>query len=244
MTGRRIYSLIAVALLFALLATACGDDDDGAEGGEDVAVALEACGDLEYGGEGDPDAVIVTDLPMLGDSAERSEQQVEAVRLVLEQRDWTAGETSVGFQACDDSIEETGLWDEEACRSNAEAYAEHEQVLGVVGTYNSGCAAIEIPILNEADVAIISPGNTAVCLTEESPTCEDYSPRSLYPAGSRNYARVVPNDAFQGAALAEFTARQGSERPYVLYAADDPTSTGQATNFRGAAEALGLELAG
>jgi branched-chain amino acid transport system substrate-binding protein len=33
-------------------------------------------------------------------------------------------------------------------------------------------------------------------------------------------------------------------RPYVLYAADDPTSTGQALTFRGAAKALGLKLAG
>ena len=236
---------LALVALFALafLAVGCGDDgdDDGTEG---VGLALEKCGDLEYGGDGDPDAVIVSDLPMQGDSAERSEQQVEAIRLELEQRGWAAGDTSVGFQSCDDSIADTGLWDEDTCRSNAEAYAGDDQVLGVIGTYNSGCAAIEIPILNRAPVAMISPGNTAVCLTEESRTCEDYSPRTLYPSGERNYARVVPNDAFQGAALAEFTARQGSRRPYILYAADDPTSTGQATNFRGAAEALGLEVAG
>jgi ABC-type branched-subunit amino acid transport system substrate-binding protein len=55
---------------------------------------------------------------------------------------------------------------------------------------------------------------------------------------------VVPNDAFQGAALAEFAQQQGINNPYVLYAANDPTSTGQATNFRGAAQALGLSLAG
>ena len=42
-----------------------------------------------------------------------------------------------------------------------DAYAENDDVLGVVGTYNSGCAAIEIPILNEARrVAMVSPGNT------------------------------------------------------------------------------------
>ena len=33
-------------------------------------------------------------------------------------------------------------------------------------------------------------------------------------------------------------------RPFVLYAADDPTSTGQAENFRGAAGELGLDVAG
>ena len=181
---------------------------------------------------------------MQGDSAERSRQQVEAIRIVLDERDWKAGPVAVAFQACDDSIAKTGLWDPPTCRANARAYAKDQKVLGVIGTYNSGCAAEEIPILNKAGVAMISPGNTAVCLTEPSSNCEDGQPQSLYPTGRRNYARVVPNDAFQGAALAEFAKQQGMERPFVLYAADDPTSTGQATNFRAAAQALGLGSAG
>ncbi len=181
---------------------------------------------------------------MRGDSKERSAQQVAAIRLLLDQNDWTAGGTAVGFQACDDSSAETGLWDERICAANAKAYAADESVLGVIGTYNSGCAAIEIPVLNEAGVAMVSPGNTAVCLTEPSKLCDEGQPDSLYPNGKRNYARVVPNDAFQGAALAEFASDQGAARPFVLYAADDPTSTGQAENFRGAAGELGLDIAG
>jgi branched-chain amino acid transport system substrate-binding protein len=188
--------------------------------------------------------LVVSDLPMRGDSAERSRQQVAAIRIVLRDAGWKAGKTTLGFQACDDSIAKTGLWDEATCHSNAQAYAKDERVLGVIGTYNSGCAAIEIPILNEAPLAIISPGNTAVCLTLTSPTCEEGQPQSLYPSGDRNYARVVPNDAFQGAALAEFAQGSGVKRPFVLYTADDSTSIGQATNFRGAAEALGMRLAG
>jgi branched-chain amino acid transport system substrate-binding protein len=169
---------------------------------------------------------------------------VEAIRLVLQQNDWKAGSTTVGFQACDDSIEKTGLWDPATCRSNANAYADDAKVLGVIGTYNSGCAAEEIPILNQANLVMISPGNTAVCLTEPSPLCESGQPNSLYPTGRRTYARVVPNDAFQGAALAEFAKSEGSKQPFVLYAQDDPTSLGQAANFRAAAEDIGIHLAG
>jgi branched-chain amino acid transport system substrate-binding protein len=207
-------------------------------------VPAHTCGKVEYGGEGRADGLIVSDLPLQGDSAERSSQQEEAIRLILDQRGWKAGATSVAYQACDDSIEKTGLWDPTTCRSNADAYARDRQVLGVIGTYNSGCAAEEIPILNRADVPMISPGNTAVCLTEPSQGCKGGQPESLYPSGSRNYARVVPNDAFQGAALAEFAKREGIAKPFVLYASNDPTSTGQAENFRGGANALGLELAG
>jgi branched-chain amino acid transport system substrate-binding protein len=236
---------IAAGLAAALALAACGSGSSSttsSSAGGDIALSLENCGELEYGGEGQPDALIVSDLPMQGDSAERSKQQVEAIRVVLDRSDWKAGDTTVGFQACDDSIAKTGLWDEDTCRANAEAYGSDEAVVGVIGTYNSGCAALEIPILNRAGVAMISPGNTAVCLTQKSPICTDGQPGSLYPNGRRNYARVIPNDAFQGAALATFAQQQGVKQPAVLYAADDPTSEGQAENFRGAADELGLDV--
>jgi branched-chain amino acid transport system substrate-binding protein len=237
--------LLGASIVASLALATCGGGDGGGNTSPaSIAVSSPSCGELEYEAPGEPQAVIVSDLPMQGDSAERSAQQVDAIKLVLEQQGWQAGGVSVGFQACDDSIAKTGLWDVATCRSNARAYASNEKVLGVIGTYNSGCAAEEIPILNRASVAMISPGNTAVCLTEESPICTDYSPKTRYPTGERNYARVVPNDAFQGAGLAEFARKQGIERPFVLYAAGDPTSTGQAVNFRGAAATLGLKLAG
>jgi branched-chain amino acid transport system substrate-binding protein len=235
--------------LLAVLAGAAALSACGGGGGSSTTVSIAgvsgaACGDVEYGGSGNPQALIVSDLPMQGDSAERSSQQVDAIGLVLEQRGWKAGSVRVAFQPCDDSIAKTGLWDPARCRDNARAYASDKRVLGVIGTYNSGCAAEEIPILNKADVAMISPGNTAVCLTEPSSGCTAGQPQSLYPTGRRTYARVVPNDAFQGAALAEFAKQQGVHRPYVLYAAHDPTSTGQARNFLGAARAFGLGVAG
>ena len=90
-----------------------------------------------------------------------------AIRLVLEQADNKAGDFTIEFEAFDDSTAAKGAWDGAVCASNARMYAEDESVVGVIGTYNSGCAAIEIPILNEAGVAMISPANTAVGLTHE-----------------------------------------------------------------------------
>ena len=239
--------VIALAIVLALGVAACGGDDgDDGDAGGVSALSEDFCGELEYGGEGDPDALIVSDLPMRGDSAERSEQMVEAIRFVLEREKWQAGEAKVAFQACDDSIEETGEWDEEQCRSNAEAYADNEDVIGVIGTYNSGCAEEIIPILNEAPdggIAMVSPGNTLVCLTLASKLCEDDQPEKYYPEKTRNFVRVVPNDAVQGAALATFAEQQGVENPYVLFA-DDPVSAGQGETFSNAAEALGMTVAG
>jgi branched-chain amino acid transport system substrate-binding protein len=201
---------------------------------------------VQYGGSGSAEALIVSDLPLQGDSKRRSVQMNDAIRIVLEQGDWHASGRKVAFQACDDSLADTGLWSKSQCRSNAQAYAADPSVLGVIGTYNSGCAEVMIPILDRAPsggLAMVSPGNTLICLTQSSPSCAGGTPNSLYPK-RRNYARVVPNDAYQGAGLASFADRHGVGRAFILYAAKDPTSLGQAKTFRGAAEKLGVKVVG
>jgi branched-chain amino acid transport system substrate-binding protein len=170
----------------------------------------------------------------------------DAIRLVLEGNGWKAGGRNVAFQACDDSNAKTGLWSKAICQANAKAYAADPSVLGVIGTYNSGCAEAMIPILSKAPgggLAMVSPGNTLICLTQSSPSCDKGEPASLYP-GHRNYVRVVPNDAYQGAGLASFAKQQSIRRAYVIFAGKDPTSLGQAKTFRGAARKLGIEVVG
>jgi branched-chain amino acid transport system substrate-binding protein len=243
---RRVPAAFILSIALATLAASCGGGDD--ENTDAVqALPSSSCADVEYGGDGEPDALIASDLPMQGDSKARSEQMVEAIRLALEHRHWRAGDVSVAFQACDDSVAKTGLWDAKKCRANAEAYADDPDVIGVIGTYNSGCAAEIMPILNRAKggpVPMVSPGNTLVCLTEPADSCAAGEPAKYAPSGKRSYARVVPNDAFQGAALAKFVEDRGDSRPFVLYAAKDPTSLGQADTFRNSARALGLDEAG
>jgi branched-chain amino acid transport system substrate-binding protein len=90
---------------------------------------------------------------------------------------------------------------------------------------------------------MVSPGNTAICLTETSPECAGGTPASLYPK-AHNYARVVPNDAYQGAGLASFARSEGIHSAYVLYAGGDSTSLGQAKTFRGAAKQAGIDVVG
>jgi branched-chain amino acid transport system substrate-binding protein len=247
---RRIVLILAAsgALAAGLVLAACGSNDN-----SDKVKGIQAvdanCGDVQYSGSGDASKLIVSDLPLQGDSAERSKQMNDAIVQELARKGWQAGQNiQVAFQACDDSIASTGEWDENTCRSNAQAYAGDPDVIGVIGTYNSGCAAIEIPILNRAPnggLAMVSPGNTFVCLTEPSPTlCKGNEPDVYYPSGKRNYIRVVPNDAVQGAGLASFASDQGIKKPFVLIASDDPTSEGQGQTFIGAAKSLGMSIAG
>jgi branched-chain amino acid transport system substrate-binding protein len=237
---------LLVAVL-ALMASGCGgDDEEGDGGGEITALPSSSCTGLEYKGEGDPDLLITSDLPLQGSSRTQTIQIVGAIRYLLDQQDWKAGDHNVAFQSCDDATAQAAKWDSGKCSQNAQAYAANEKVVAVIGTFNSGCAQILIPVLNQAPnggIAMMSPANTAVCITEGGPGCDDSEPDKYYPTGSRNYARVAPHDAYQGAAMAEFAQAQGIESVYIL---NDKEfyGLGVATNFRNAAEHLGIEVAG
>jgi branched-chain amino acid transport system substrate-binding protein len=250
--------LVMLVAALALVATGCGgDDDDGggagatgaateAEGGDVEALPASSCAPLEYGGEGTPDALFVSDLPRQGASRLQTDQMTEAIRFIIEQRNWQAGDLKLAYQDCDDSTAQAAKWDPGKCSQNGNAYADNENLLAVIGTFNSGCAQVMIPILNQAPggaIAMVSPANTLVNLTASGPGIPPDEPDKYYPTGVRNYARVAPPDKFQGAAMAEFAVDQGIESVYIL---NDRESygLGVATNFRNAAEHLGIEVTG
>ena len=197
------------ALLFAvlaLLAAGCGDDDDeGSSGGTTTeasggggagveALPSSSCTAVEYEGEGDPDVLIASDCCRDRRGRGRS-RSWRTIRYLAEQSNFKAGDHNVAFQSCDDATAQAGKWDSGKCSTNAQAYAGNsEDVVGVIGTFNSGCAAIEIPVLNQAPgggVAVMSPANTYVCLTESGPAVTAPSRTSTTRPGTRNYARVV-----------------------------------------------------
>ena len=66
-------------------------------------------------------------------------------------------------------------------RPTPSAYAARRKIIGVIGTFNSGCAELEIPILNQANVAMVSPANTGVGLTHVGPGSEAGEPEQLLP---------------------------------------------------------------
>ena len=208
------WSVLALLVaVLALLAAGCGGDDDEASGdgatteassggGEGVeALPSSSCTAVEYEGEGEPDVLIASDFPLQGSSRTQTIQIVEAIRVLLEETNYKAGDHNVAFQSCDDSTAQAGKWDSGKCSTNAQAYAGNEKVVGVIGTFNSGCAAIVIPVLNQAPgggVAMMSPANTYVCLTEGGPGCDGTEPDKYYPSGSATtpaWSRTTPTRA-------------------------------------------------
>ena len=129
-----------------------------------------SCGPVVYKGSGSPDFIVASDLPMQGAIRHQTVQVSRAEIWALANAGWKAGPYKIGYQSCDDSTAQTGGWDSGKCATNARLYALNKSVIGVIGTFNSGCAKIVVPILNRANpgpVAMVSPANTYLGLTKK-----------------------------------------------------------------------------
>jgi branched-chain amino acid transport system substrate-binding protein len=174
----------------------------------------------------------------------------DAIENVLERRDFRAGRFSVGYRSCDDSNAQTGNFDQRICAANGNAYADARTLVAVIGTYNSDCAQIEVPILNSAPrgpLAMISPANTAPGLTrraEPPPWGYKGQPGIYYPTGTRNYVRLPPLDDMQGTAHALLAKRLGLRSVYVLSDGSVSWKFLLTDPFRYAARKLGVRVAG
>jgi branched-chain amino acid transport system substrate-binding protein len=202
-----------------------------------------SCGPVVYKGSGKPDYIIASDLPLQGAIRHQTVQISRAILWALAQKGYQAGGLKIGYQSCDDSTAQTGAWDSGKCATNGRLYASNRSVIGVVGTFNSGCAKIIVPIINRSNpgpLAMVSPANTNVGLTKKWDPGE---PQKYYPTGVRNYARVVATDDVQGPADAIYAKSVGIKKVYVLN--DKQTyGFGVATTYRNAAKKIGLQVVG
>jgi branched-chain amino acid transport system substrate-binding protein len=223
--ARRKGILAVLGLAAALLVVGCGGGAGGGGGG---------------GGEA-PTAKIVSDLPLQGANRAQTTTMVNAIRMALQERDNKAGDVNIQYESLDDATAQAGQWDAAKCAENAQSAAQDEEIIGWIGPFNSGCAAVEIPILNEAGLGMISPANTYIGLTK--PGGEPDEPEKYYPTGERNYARVIVADDKQGKAGVALMLDEGFESVYIL---DDKETYGKglADQFQQAAEDQGIEVIG
>ncbi|MDQ3304294.1 MAG: branched-chain amino acid ABC transporter substrate-binding protein [Actinomycetota bacterium] len=223
--ARRVTTLVMAGLLAALVMVGCG----GASGGGDS------------GGGGGGSIKIVSDLPLQGANRAQTTTMVNAIELAIEERDGEVAGLKVDYESLDDATAQAGQWDPAKCAENAQKAAQDEAVVGWIGPFNSGCAATQIPTLNEAGLAMVSPANTYIGLTK--PGGEPDEPDKYYPTGERNYARVIVADDKQGQAGAALLQEEEVESVYIL---DDKETYGKglADQFQKAAEEQGIEVIG
>ena len=197
------------------------------------------------GGSGDKGVIrFYSSWPMTGASQKVGQDSARAVEMAI--KDWggVAGGYTIEYEALDDATAQAGTWDAGKEAENANRALNDADCMAYIGTYNSGAAAISIPILNEVGLLMISPANTWPGLTKTiEGLIEEGEPDIYYPSGQRNYCRVVPTDEIQGGVSAQWAQSQGVQRVYVL---DDTQLYGHgvAMAFVQEAERLGIEVLG
>ena len=186
-----------------------------------AALTLTACANNDESGggtgAGSKDLVISTDLPLQGSSATQSDSTNKMIQLYLDQIGSKAGDYNITLKTYDDSTAAKGAWDDAACAKNATDHVANENEVAVMGTFNSGCAKIQVPTLNQdstGPMLMVSHANTNPGLTKTWDTGE---PDKYFPTGVRNYARVVTTDDYQGQGAATYAANDLKiKKAYVL----------------------------
>lgn len=242
--GPLIGFVIAAA---ALTVEACGGDDSGSR---DVpparAVQVSGCSPITYGGKGRPDLLIGTATVLAGQFVDHGIQTSEALKMTLGERDWRAGDYTVGLQICGETTPAGDAASPKLCRRTATAFARNRSIAVVYGPLFSTCAGEMLPILNAAaggPVPEVVAGPTYLGLTRSGPGVARGDPDRFYPSGTRSLIRLVPPDDVSGAAAAMFAKEQGAR---AVFAMNDRESygAGVAEAFAEAARRLGLEVVG
>jgi branched-chain amino acid transport system substrate-binding protein len=173
-------------------------------------MGVAACGDDSGGGGGGGATVsgtsltIYSSLPLQGTSRGQSEAVIAGERLALKELapGNKIGKYTIKYVSLDDSTAQNpGTADEGQTAQNARKASSDKTTIFYLGEFNSGGTKVSLPILNKSGIPQISPSNTYVGLTTDDPGSEPGEPRKYYPTGKRTYARVVPRDTIQGAAL-------------------------------------------
>ena len=228
---RNAYKIGALAIAGSLALAACGSS-----GGS----GSSASG----GGGGGKTVIISTDLPLQGSSKDASDATNQAIELYLKQIGYKAGNFTVELKKYDDSTAAAGKWDQAQCTKNGTDHVANTNEVAVMGTYNSGCAQIMIPILNQdpsGPMLMVSQANTYPGLTKPWAPGD---PDKYYPTGKRNYARVVTTDDNQGRAAAQFMAKDLSVKKCYVLNDNETYGQGIASAFAKEAPNVGITILG
>jgi branched-chain amino acid transport system substrate-binding protein len=222
--------LAVAALALTLPIGACGSDEPSGGGGG--------------GGEASAEPLtIYSSLPLQGAARAQAVAAVNGAKLALEQAGMKAGKFPVKYQSLDDSTAQAAGWEPNATSANARKAAQDKSTIGYIGEFNSGATAVSLPILNEAQIAQVSPGNTAVGITSDDPGATPGEPDKYYPTGVRTYARVLPKDTYQGAALVALAKEKDCNSAYIIND-KEVYGAGLAKNVELSAKTAGLEIKG
>jgi branched-chain amino acid transport system substrate-binding protein len=206
-----------------------------AAGASLVAVACGGSAGTNTGGSSSDcskgEIVIASDLPVSGADASSGVPAQNGAQFAVQSAKCVKG-FKLTFQPFDDAV--NGVHDAQKGAQNVQQMISNNKVLGMVGPFNSGVAQAEIPVANQAALAMVSPSNTNECLTQDQPYCQQadgFTPKSLRPTGKNNYYRVAAADTFQGPGMADFAFDTLKLTKVAAFSDNETFGKGVKTNF-------------
>lgn len=194
-----VKKVTALTLISVLLLTGCASSD-----------------------KADKDTIkIGTSFPMTGSVAADGKLIVDAIQLAADQVNAAGGINGKTIKLVSEDDEATPT----SAASIANKFAEDDEILGVITSYNSSCCLAQVPVYKEAGLTAISPVSTSPSLTGMS----DY------------FYRTCASDAYVGKLGADLCDKLGWGKVALLYENDD-YGLGISEEFEKQAEALGLEI--
>jgi branched-chain amino acid transport system substrate-binding protein len=213
-----------------------------------AAVGVAACGNdkKDSGGGGTASGQTLTiyaTLPLQGGSQQQTTAIVNGAKLALKQRNGKIGKFKIKFKPLDDSLASTGAADEGKEAQNARTAVRDKSTIAVLGAYNSGMTKVSLPITNKAGILQVSPANTYVGLTTDEPGSEANEPTKYYPSGKRTFARVVPKDTIQAAAVVK-TLKEDGCKTFENFNSKTTYSAGLGRNLMLESKKQGVKMLG
>ena len=189
-----------------------------------LALGLAACG----GGAGSPGTGAVTTAhggsvyvysSLRGAPRSERDSMDKAMQLAYDDSRRRTGAYTVKWVELDRSASATGAWNAEQVAHDARTAARDSRTVGYIGEFNSDATKTSVPILSNAGISSLSPSSTSVGLTtSEDPGGPKDEPAKFYPNQQRTFARLIPRDTVQAAALVTTMKKDGCTK--VALAAD------------------------
>lgn len=190
---------VALALL-ALLVAGCGSEEPRPD---DAVVAGERL-------------TIYSSQPLSGYQSQRARDVVDAQRLALGEAGGRVGRWRVVHVALDNADPRTGLWSPALVAANARRAAVDPTTIAYLGEMDAGASAVAIPILNQLGILAVSPLDGVPGLTRRAGAGQG-EPEKYYPTRRRSFARLVPPDDVQAAALVAFMQDERVSRLHLTH---------------------------
>jgi branched-chain amino acid transport system substrate-binding protein len=160
-----------------------------------------------------PVITVASDLPLSAGAIQDAMPMRAAIALAFNDHGPINGFPLV-YQSFDDAL--VGNFHAFKGEQNVRMMVSRPEILAMIGPYNSPVARLEIPVANEAGLAMISPSNTTVCLTSLAAPC------TARASNVNNYFRIAASDSAQASAAASFAMQKLSLTRFAVLTDGSP----------------------